>query len=222
MAKGAKFSSEKAKGISWASFGGGTNIFIQGVGLAENPQSNTVMLTSEDIKGDNGPMRFVAPKLTEDDAFLSQPQAGFIVYRLPAVHELIQSPMGSLDQFKSMKFKLMVFAVGPNGAEELECKSENNCRISFERSYTPIMHYISPPVVYYDSLTSFVFDPKSTTHVIQDLRSDELPFINAKIGNDKKKALVDFEFNMDYNTGLNHWRYNSIQGRVGDQPPSKS
>jgi len=116
----------------------------------------------------------------------------------------------------------MVIAVGPNGAEELECKSENNCRIVFHRSYTPIMHYISPPVVYYDSLTSFVFDPKSTTSIIQDLRSDELPFINAKIGNDKEKALVDFEFNMDYNTALQHWWYNSIVGRVGDQPVSKS
>jgi len=96
MAKGARFSSEKAQGISWASFGGGTNIFIQGVGLAENPQSNIVMLTSDDI-ADNP--RFTAPKPTEDDAFLSQTAAGFIVYRLPAVHTLMNVPQSSLDKF---------------------------------------------------------------------------------------------------------------------------
>lgn len=42
QAKGANFQSEGASGVSIASFGGGTNIFIQGVGLAENPQSNVV------------------------------------------------------------------------------------------------------------------------------------------------------------------------------------
>jgi hypothetical protein len=36
QAKGSKFVSEDADGISLASFGGGTNIFVQGVGLAEN------------------------------------------------------------------------------------------------------------------------------------------------------------------------------------------
>jgi len=41
--------------------------------------------------------------------------------------------------------------------------------------------------------TEFFFDPKSTTSVIEDLLSDELPFINAKIGN----ALIDFEANID-------------------------
>ena len=55
------------------------------------------------------------------------------------------------------------------------------------------MHYINPPVVYYDMETEFFFDPKSTTSVIEDLLSDELPFINAKIGN----ALIDFEANID-------------------------
>jgi hypothetical protein len=37
VAKGTLFASEEAKGIPYASFGGGTNIFIKGVELADNP-----------------------------------------------------------------------------------------------------------------------------------------------------------------------------------------
>jgi len=44
------------------------------------------------------------------------------------------------------------------------------------------------------------------------LKSDELPFINGKIAN----ALVDFTDNVDFSTGLSHWRKNSLSGRVGD------
>jgi len=57
-----------------------------------------------------------------------------------------------------------------------------------------------------------VFDPKSTTNTIADLKSDELPFINAKIGG----ALVDFSENIDYQVGIRHWAKNFLRGRVGD------
>jgi hypothetical protein len=43
-------------------------------------------------------------------------------------------------------------------------------------------------------LVEFEFDPKSTMQTVEDLRSDELPFVNAKINN----ALIDFEFNVDH------------------------
>ena len=64
------------------------------------------------------------------------------------------------------------------GVVELQCKTRSDCKIQFKRSYTPVLHYINPPVVYYDMETEFFFDPKSTTSVIEDLLSDELPFIN--------------------------------------------
>jgi len=47
---------------------GGTHIFIKGVGLAANAQSNTVILYSDDFERE-----FVATPLTEDDAFNSHP-----------------------------------------------------------------------------------------------------------------------------------------------------
>jgi len=37
QAKGSRFSQEATDGISMASFGGGTNIFVQGEGIHDNP-----------------------------------------------------------------------------------------------------------------------------------------------------------------------------------------
>jgi hypothetical protein len=67
-------------------------------------------------------------------------------------------------------------------------------------------------------MVTFNFDPKATTNTMADLRSDELPFINAKIGG----ALVDFEENVDSSVYIAHWTINSLMGKVGDQPISKN
>jgi hypothetical protein len=142
------------------------------------------------------------------------------VYRLPSIHELIGVKQSQLDEFDVMTFELTVHAVGPDGATNLRCDKDKwtRCRIVFYRKYTPILHNISPQVVYFDSMVGFNFDPMSVTDTIRDLKSDELPFINAKIGN----ALVDFEFNVDYSHYIRHWALNQVRGRVGDQPVGKS
>jgi hypothetical protein len=64
QASSALFSSNEANGIPQASFAGGTNIFIRGQQLDENPQSNTIIFHSAKYGVD-----IVAPLLTEDDAF---------------------------------------------------------------------------------------------------------------------------------------------------------
>jgi hypothetical protein len=66
LAKGSAFTSEEPTGINWASFAGGTNIFIKAPILADNAQSNVVLLKCEDIG-----VTVEAPRLTEDDAFNS-------------------------------------------------------------------------------------------------------------------------------------------------------
>jgi len=73
VAKGTTFNNEKPTGISYASFDGDTNIFIKGDGLLENAQSNRVLLYSNDLKA-----LLPAPSLTENDAFGSNPNMGFI------------------------------------------------------------------------------------------------------------------------------------------------
>ena len=172
-----------------------------------------MLFRSENPKGE-----FSGPKLTEDDAFLSSPDNGFVTYRTSAPHVILGLAENMIDTFDSINFVVAVLVVRDTEPVLLECKLDTEawCTIKYQRSYTPVLHYINPPVVFFDSETEFVFDPKSTTNVITDLLSDELPFINGKIGG----ALVDFSENVDFQVGIKHWTKNFLKGRVGDQPVS--
>jgi hypothetical protein len=49
IAKGSKFQMEVPEGIPWATFAGGTHIFIEGSGLAEAPNANEILLESNEF-----------------------------------------------------------------------------------------------------------------------------------------------------------------------------
>jgi len=150
--------------------------------------------------------------MTEDDAFLSNPSAGFFVYRLAAPHEILGIPKGMFDRFNELDVQVDVMAILETEPAWRACETASYCKIKYYRSMTPVIHYLSPQVVYFDMITSINFDPKSVTNAIEDLQQDEMPFINTKIG----ESLIDFEDNVDYTTYFHHWRTNQIQGRVGD------
>ena len=136
--------------------------------------------------------QFIAPKLTEDDAFLSNPGAGTIVYRIPAPHILMGYQQKKLGTFEEMWFEISILTVGSSGRIMLTCPKgqEYRCKIRFHRHYTPLINYISPPVNYYDQVIQVHYDPKSLWNKIDsDLPKDEMPFINCKIGS----TLIDFE-----------------------------
>lgn len=101
----------------------------------------------------------VAPLLNEDDAFQSAPRLGYITYRIPSLHDLLQFHDDFLAPYDSMTFTLSIQT--PTGTR-LECTNSENCKIVYFKQYTPRMHYISPPVVYFESYTQLWFDPKST------------------------------------------------------------
>jgi hypothetical protein len=50
----------------------------------------------------------VAPLLTEDDAFGSNPEQGFIIYRLPSLGDLMGVPLAFLDSYTTMNFDLSI------------------------------------------------------------------------------------------------------------------
>jgi len=145
-AKTSFFKSEDANGISYASFNGGTNIFIKGAHLHENPQTNTIYMRSVELES-----TIQAPQLTEDDAFQSQPLLGQITYRLPSVHVLLGASQDVFDTFYEMTFILSVKAPGTEEELDLQCGSESRCKIVYRKAYTPRIFYLSPPVVYYES-----------------------------------------------------------------------
>jgi hypothetical protein len=82
------FKSEEPNGVKYASFNGGTNIFIKSSELNELPALNYIILTS--VEFNNAEIQ--APALDEDDAFNSNPILGFITYRIPSPHELFGVP----------------------------------------------------------------------------------------------------------------------------------
>lgn len=116
VSKGTNFQSEVPNGIAWASFGGGTNIFVKGVGLAENPQSNDVILTSKEFERDIPSFR-----LTEDDAFGSNTLLGTIAYRLPAIDKLMGIPMNRFDQYQTLTFTLSLISNNDLGSDPMKC-----------------------------------------------------------------------------------------------------
>lgn len=156
----------------------------------------------------------MCPPLTEDDAFNSHPILGTLAYRLPALDTLIGVPMNYLDQYYTMTFYLTVMADDELGQEILECGSQNLCKIVYHRSYSPVLYYIQPPVVYYESYTEVWYDPRSVPDLVQDLETDEMQFVNAKVG----PALLDFEFNVDYDDSSSKYHRNRVRGQVGELP----
>jgi hypothetical protein len=78
--------------------------------MSDNPQSNIVIMESEEMK-----QKFVAPSLTEDDAFLSNTASGTVVYRLPSPHALIGIPQHMLGLYSVMTFYIQIRAVFPEG-----------------------------------------------------------------------------------------------------------
>jgi hypothetical protein len=111
--------------------------------MADNPQSNVVTFWSTELE-----IMFFGPKLTEDDAFLSNTPTGTLVYRIPSPHVLMSLPQENLGLRDVMTFTLSVQAVKPDFVEWLNCKNESKCRLVYHRHLTPILKYIVPPVVY--------------------------------------------------------------------------
>jgi len=63
-------------------------------------------------------------------------------------------------------------------------------------------------------MVELVFDPKSIMNRITDLASDELPFVQAKIG----LANINFENYVSSETTFSGWNPNNkVWGMVGDQ-----
>ena len=150
----------------YASFGGGTNIFIKSPELNENTQLNRVYFTAAEFND----VVIPGPPLTEDDNFNSNPLLGFITYRIPPPHELFGVNASNLESYQELNFYVSVQAPDVFGEmRNLACITKDKCRVRFHRSYTPVVFYISPAVIFYESYTQVFFDPKSTMSLVQNL-----------------------------------------------------
>jgi hypothetical protein len=141
--------------------------------MADDPQSNVVQFIAKEFDD----RKFLGPRLTEDDAFLSNTPTGTLVYRIPSPHVLMGIPQESLGLFTTLTMTITVQAVKPDFIEWLHCNNPNKCRLVYHRHLTPVLKYISPPVVYQDAEVELIFDPKSIMTRIKDVASDDMPFV---------------------------------------------
>lgn len=217
VAKGANFAADAPSGIAYASFAGGTHIFIKGTGFASSAQANQIRM--DYTASDGTTSTLVAPALTEDDAFNSNPEAGLLAYRIPSVATLLQTPEHQLDHIQSVTVELSVAFTSSSAAAtvlESRCQSSQTslCKIHYQRRYTPVVFTVNPPVVYYGSKCSLLIDAKGVPGLITALKSDELPFVNAKIGG----SLLDFEETVDSERTFTWAHRDSVIGQVGELP----
>jgi len=209
VSKGTKFESEASTGVPWASFAGGTNIFIKGVGLADNPQSNDVIFYSHEFERE-----IPSFPLTEDDAFGSNTLLGMLAYRTPSIEDLFGVPMNTFDQYASLSFTISLISNNDLASDPMACGTASNCVIKYRKDHTPVIYYMMPPVMYYESYTEVWFDPKYTDDLIQDLEFDEMVFINTKVGG----SLLDFEESVTHQTTYSSYNRNRARGQVGELP----
>ena len=96
----------------------------------------------------------VAPLLTDDDAFNSNPMVGHIAYRLPTPGQLFQVPEDLFDNFYDMKFRikvrvpLLVKSKTSSSFLDLECGQLSRCEVKYRRNFSPVLYSLNPPVVY--------------------------------------------------------------------------
>ena len=90
--------------------------------------------------------------LSEDDVFNSHPALGVLTYRVPSLYSLLGISQDKVSMFNTLSFTLDI-VVNDEMETELVCNDKRLCTIYFIKAFTPVIHYISPPVTYFESLT---------------------------------------------------------------------
>lgn len=128
--------------------------------------------------------------MTEEDIFGSTPELGSISYRLPSPGKIFHQPEDSFAHYTTMTFWVSIITLDlDDNYKEFVCKNKDKCKVVYQRPYTPTLYYLQPRITYFESTTQLFFNPASTLQLVKDLDTDEIPFINAKIGGN----LIDFE-----------------------------
>jgi len=80
------------------------------------------------------------------------------------IHSTNYEQFNSMEWF-SYEMSLIDYDEATQQVKTLKCGSispRSNCNVFYSRGFTPILYYLSPPVVYSDSDVAFWIDPRST------------------------------------------------------------
>jgi len=155
-----------------------------------------------------------------DIAFNSVTNGGSLKYSTPSLTQMYQgSTKEDFNTFSSITYvaSLISFSETTMQMDPMTCKDATACTIRFSREYTPILHQISPQIVYNGSDISFWVDPRKA-QARQDVVFQELPFYKVLVDG----YGVDFEAFVDENTYLGTYTQNQIRGSMGDIAPNNA
>ena len=92
--------------------------------------------------------------------------AGMLQYTVPSFMELQGLTYEQLSNLDWITYVTSLASYDETTLQTyiLQCPSyaQQNCYVTMARAYTPILYYMSPPVVFFGSETSFWVDPRST------------------------------------------------------------
>jgi hypothetical protein len=188
------------------SFGGGANIMIAARdGYYEDTSGNTVKFFTPSLGAD---VTITGTALTQDDAFLSSPVMGKIHYTMPSATDLV--PSATMHDFKALnEVELFTQVYNKPDKSTLICPgpgNNQNCRISMNWSYTPIIYGAYPAVLYYGQLAAVAVNPMEAPRSKKD---NDLP-VTLKIDGFR----LDHEGFLDEYTNLHRNHPQHVQGIV--------
>lgn len=99
-------------------------------------------------------------------AFSSHTDGGKLKYSAPSVMDIHGVSYEAFNIFDAITYdvSLVDYNSMTQQVKTLKCDPKvpsSYCRINYSRAYTPILYYMSPPVIYSGSELAFWIDPRS-------------------------------------------------------------
>ncbi len=156
----------------------------------------------------------------EDVAFNSHTDGGKLKYTAPSIMGIHNAKYEDFNDLDSVTYDLSVLDYDAviQQVKNLKCMTPalpQHCQITYSRYFTPILHYISPAVVYSGSDIAFFLDPRGA----QDKKSTtlpEFPWTEVHLNG----FGVDFEGFIEEDDRLPGWQKVQVRGKMGAVTPS--
>ena len=167
-------STDYTTGLNGVSFAGGADAVIHSTGLQVEPSENIVYLTTEEFG--HRYLEFKCPKLTILDEFNSKAEEGRLSYRIPSAVDMINSSV-TINDLKGIEILFTKLKV-QSGSDLLFCKEKEQCKVNYRWDFTPILYYVSNPIMYHGMNTSIYFDSKEAFKY----KRDDKDFADVRLG----------------------------------------
>ena len=137
---------------------------------------------------------------------MSSPINNRIVYTAPSIASLFNTPLSSFESFDQINMQLSVQTTVMS--YDLGCVPARNCFVSYSWDYTPIIHYVTPPIVYPGMAVSVGVDPQWAP----DYKKEGQPPIDVRIDG----VGLNFTETYDEESNLNKKKLNWATGTVNN------